>query len=719
MPPFCCTTYIYKRYSKRKNAYMSMFNTHCVEMEWAGRPLKIETGRIARQADGAVWVSYGETTILATVCAAKEAAKDADFFPLTIHYLEKSFAIGKIPGGFVKRETKPSDLATLTARLIDRPIRPLFPEGFFNEIQVVCTVLSYDNDSDAEIAGLIAASAALSISGVPFMGPVAAARVAYVNDAYVLNPKMVDFPIGDANKLDLVVAGTREGVLMVESEAQELSEEIMLGAVAFGHEHMQPVIAMIEELKAKVAKPVMVVQKDEPFEKACDEVSKKYKDDVAKAYTLSAKAERYAALNAIQKNVDEALGETYTSVTLRRALEELKSQVVRQSILSTSKRLDGRDLTTVRVIENNVAVLPRVHGSALFTRGETQALVVATLGTAADEQSMDTLDGEYRERFMLHYNFNPYSVGETGRMGAPGRREIGHGRLAWRAVRPLIPSKKDFSYTMRVVSEITESNGSSSMATVCGTSLALMDAGVPLKSPIAGIAMGLIKEGKDYAVLTDILGDEDHLGDMDFKVAGTKEGITALQMDIKITSITQDIMKKALEQAKDGRLHILSIMEGAISNARTAVSDYAPSVEVLKIPRERIRDLIGPGGKVVRELSERFQVKIDIEEDGNVTVAGVDKDRLSKALATINSMFEEPEINRVYKGTITKIMDFGAFVKFLGEREGLVHVSEITGERIERVSDVLKQGQSVEVRFVGTDDRGKVKLSMKGLYKVA
>ena len=696
-----------------------MFKTHVETLEWAGRPLKIETGRIARQADGAVVVTYGDTTIMATVCSKKEASENADFFPLTIHYLEKTFAVGKIPGGFIKRETKPSDLATLTARLIDRPIRPLFPAGFFNEVQVVCTVLSYDNESDAEITGLIAASAALSISGLPFLGPVGASRVAYINGEYVLNPNVAELPVGETNKLDLIVAGTCDGVLMVESEAHELSEEIMLGAVAFGHDALQPILAMINRLKASVAKPEMAVKLDEQFTKACADITAQFKNDVAAAYTLSAKADRYAALDALKKQALEAWGETYSAVTIQRALDALKSDVMRGSILSTKKRVDGRDLTTVRAIENDVAVLPRVHGSALFTRGETQALVVATLGTATDEQMLDTLDGEFRERFMLHYNFNSYCVGETGRMGPPGRREIGHGRLAWRALRPLIPSKKEFSYTMRVVSEITESNGSSSMATVCGTSLALMDAGVPLKAPVAGIAMGLIKEKDDYAVLSDILGDEDHLGDMDFKVAGTKDGITALQMDIKITSITQDIMKQALNQAKDGRLHILSTMESAISSSRDSVSDHAPSVEVIKIPKDKIRDLIGPGGKIIRELSERFQVKIDIEEDGTVTIAGIAKDRLNDAVTTINSMFEAPVVDRVYKGTVTKIMDFGAFVKFLGEREGLVHVSEITGERIERVNDVLTQGQAVEVRFIGMDDRGKVKLSMKGLFQAA
>lgn len=688
------------------------FNMHRQDMEWAGRKLSIETGKMARQADGAVLVTYGETIVLATVCSSKQPGEGVDFFPLTIHYLEKAYAVGKIPGGFIKRETKPSDRETLTARLIDRPIRPLFPENYHNDVQVICTVLAYDQTNDAEIPAMIAASAALSISGLPFMGPIAGARVGYKDGSYILNPK-----VGEKSDLDLVVAGTKEGVLMVESEAKELSEEIMLGAVVFGHEHMQPVLQMIEKLSKDVAKKVAKVKECDTYLEAAKIFKKDFEKAIKKAYTITTKAERYDALDVVKASAKEKYGEVYTKVIFNRAFEAIKYDVMRGQVLKNKTRVDGRDLTTVRGIDNQVAVLPRVHGSALFTRGETQALVVATLGTATDEQMIDSLDGESRERFMLHYNFNPYSVGETGRMGAPGRREIGHGRLAWRAINPLIPAKDQFSYAMRVVSEITESNGSSSMATVCGTSLALMDAGVPLSRPVAGIAMGLIKEGKNYAVLSDILGDEDHLGDMDFKVAGTDHGITALQMDLKITSITAEIMKEALSQAKDGRLHILKEMDKAITSSRTEVSDNAPSMEAIKIPKDKIRDLIGPGGKTVRELTERFQVKIDIDEDGKVTIAALSKEKLAQAVATIQSMFEAPELNKVYKGVVTKIMDFGAFVKFLGEKEGLVHVSEITGERIERVSDVLQKDQAVEVRFIGTDDRGKVKLSMRGLYQ--
>ena len=687
------------------------FNIHRQDMEWAGRKLSIETGKMARQADGAVLVTYGETVVLATVCSSKTAGEGVDFFPLTIHYLEKAYAVGKVPGGFIKRETKPSDRETLTARLIDRPIRPLFPENYHNDVQVICTVLAYDQVNDAEIPAMIAASAALSISGLPFMGPIAGVRVGYKDGAYTLNPK-----VGDKSDLDLVVAGTKEGVLMVESEAKELSEDIMLGAVVFGHEEMQPILQMIEKLAKSVKKKPIQVEENEEYLNAVKVFKKDFEKAIKKAYTITTKAERYDALDAIKKEAKEKYGDVYSKVIFNHSFDAIKYEVMRAQVLKNKTRVDGRDLTTVRSIDNQVAVLPRVHGSALFTRGETQALVVATLGTSTDEQMIDSLDGESRERFMLHYNFNPYSVGETKRVGPPGRREIGHGRLAWRALNPLIPTKDQFSYSMRVVSEITESNGSSSMATVCGTSLALMDAGVPLARPVAGIAMGLIKEGKNYAVLSDILGDEDHLGDMDFKVAGTDQGITALQMDIKITSITAEIMKEALHQAKDGRLHILKEMDKAITASRTDVSDNAPSMETIKIPKDKIRDLIGPGGKTVRELTERFQVKIDIDEDGKVTISSLSKEKLTQAIATIQSMFEAPELNKVYKGVVTKIMDFGAFVKFLGEKEGLVHVSEITGERIERVSDVLQKDQAVEVKFIGTDDRGKVKLSMRGLY---
>lgn len=688
----------------------SFFKVHRQEMEWAGRTLVIETGKYARQADGAVVVTYGETTVLATVCSKKEANAGVDFFPLTINYLEKTFAVGKIPGGYLKREGKPSDRETLTSRLIDRPIRPLFPENFFNEVQVVCTTLSYDQESDAEIPAMIAASAALAISGLPYLGPIAASRVGYDGKNYTLNPR-----VGEASELDLIVAGTEEGVLMVESEAKELPEDIMLGAVVFGHKEMQPVIKMINKLSKAVGKKPIKVEESQSYLDALKALKKDYAKAIQKAYSIKTKMERYEALDVIKAEAKEKYAETFDSVSFARALDFLKADVVRTSVLKDGKRVDGRDLVTVRPIENEVAILPRVHGSALFTRGETQALVVATLGTASDEQRIDSLDGEYTERFLLHYNFNPYSVGETGRMGAPGRREIGHGRLAWRAINPLIPSKDKFSYAMRVVSEITESNGSSSMATVCGTSLALMDAGVPLERPVAGIAMGLIKEGKDFAVLSDILGDEDHLGDMDFKVAGTEKGVTALQMDIKITSITAEIMDIALKQAKDGRLHILKQMDKAIQSSREEVSDHAPRMETIKINKEKIRDLIGPGGKVIRELCEKYQVKIDIDDEGVVTVAATSTESMESAMNAISAIVQEPEVGKVYHGVVTKIVDFGAFVKFLGEREGLVHVSEITGERIEKVADVLKQGQALDVKVVGFDDRGKVRLSAKGL----
>lgn len=688
----------------------SMFKIHREEIEWAGRTLTIETGKLARQTDGAVLVTYGETTVLATVCSGSKPGEGVDFLPLTIHYLEKTFAVGKIPGGFIKRETKPSERETLTARLIDRPIRPLFPENFFNEIQVICTTLSYDQKNDAEIPAMIAASAALAISGLPFLGPIAGARVGFDGKDYILNPF-----VGQTSQLDLIVAGTEEGVLMVESEAKELSEDVMLGAVVFGHKQMQPVIKMIKKLAKAAGKKQKEAPEDIQYHDAVKVFKKEFAKDVKKAYTIKAKQERYAALDAINEKIIEKHGADYDSVVIKRAFEFLKSDVVRTQVLKDGSRLDGRDLVTVRPIENEVAVLPRVHGSALFTRGETQALVVATLGTAQDEQMIDSLDGESRERFMLHYNFNPYSVGEVGRMGAPGRREIGHGRLAWRAINPLIPSRDKFSYSLRVVSEITESNGSSSMATVCGTSLALMDAGVPLERPIAGIAMGLIKEGKDFAVLSDILGDEDHLGDMDFKVAGTEKGVTALQMDLKIASITPEIMDIALKQAKDGRMHILGEMDKAIKLSRDNVSENAPRLETIKINKEKIRDLIGPGGKVIREICEKHQVKIDIDDEGMVTVAANSTEHMQGAMDAISAIVQEPEVGKVYHGVITKIVDFGAFVKFLGEREGLLHVSEITGERIEKVADVLKQGQNIDVKVVGFDDRGKVRLSAKGL----
>jgi polyribonucleotide nucleotidyltransferase len=694
---------------------MSMFNVTRKEVMWGGRKLVLETGKIARQADGAVLATYGDTSVLCTVVAAKSVRPGIDFFPLTVNYQEKAFAAGKIPGGFFKREGRPSEKETLVSRLIDRPIRPLFADGFRNETQVVCTVLSHDLENDPDIVALVGASAALTISGVPFMGPVGAARVGYVDGKYVLNPLVGDLK---DSALDLVVAGTQEGVLMVESEAKELSEEIMLGAVTFGHTEFQTVINAIIDLAELAAKePWDIVAP--PAEVAV--VRKKFEDsgvvaELAEAYKIVKKQDRYAAVGAVKKKAIESLGDVSAELAVAPGiLKTLESDVVRGNILKTGVRIDGRDTKTVRAIEVDVGVLPRAHGSALFTRGETQALVVATLGTGQDEQIIDQLAGEYREHFMLHYNFPPYSVGEAGRMGSPGRREIGHGKLAWRAVHPMLPTKEAFPYTMRVVSEITESNGSSSMASVCGSSLAMMDAGVPLVRPVAGIAMGLIKEGADFAVLSDILGDEDHLGDMDFKVAGTEAGITALQMDIKITSITEEIMKIALGQAKDGRIHILGEMNKGLSTARDEVSGNAPRITTFQIPKEKIREVIGTGGKVIREICEQTGAKIDIEDDGTIKVASSDIDAAQRAIDWIRGIVAEPELNVVYNGKVVKVVDFGAFVNFLGSRDGLVHISEISRERVSKTADVLKVGDVVKVKVLGFDDRGKVKLSMKNI----
>ena len=691
---------------------MSMFNVHRKELTWGGRKLVLETGKVARQADGAVMATYGDTTVLCTVVGVKSQRPGIDFFPLTVNYQEKAFAAGKIPGGFFKREGRPSEKETLVSRLIDRPIRPLFADGFRNEVQVVCTVLSHDLENDPDIVALVGTSAALTLSGLPFMGPVGAARVGYVDGKYVLNPLVGDIK---GSQLDLVVAGTVEGVLMVESEAKQLSEEIMLGAVTFGHQSFQPVIKAIIELAEACAKdpwdlpapPAEVAIVTSKFEAAGIPA------ELAEAYKIVKKQDRYAAVGAVKKKALEALTEAAELAVAPGILKHLESDVVRGNILKTGIRIDGRDTKTVRPIEVEVGVLPRAHGSALFTRGETQALVVATLGTGQDEQIIDQLAGEYREHFMLHYNFPPYSVGEAGRMGSPGRREIGHGKLAWRAVRPVLPAKEAFPYTLRVVSEITESNGSSSMATVCGTSLALMDSGVPLPQPVAGIAMGLIKEGNDFAVLTDILGDEDHLGDMDFKVAGTSEGVTALQMDIKITSITEEIMKIALQQAKDGRIHILGEMSKGLDHARDSVSGNAPRITTISIPKEKIREVIGTGGKVIREICESTGAKIDIDDDGTIKVASIDSDAAQRAIDWIRGIVAEPEMNVVYNGKVVKVVDFGAFVNFLGSRDGLVHISELSRERVGKVADVLKQGDVVKVKVIGFDDRGKVKLSMK------
>ena len=689
-----------------------MFNYYRKEIEWGGRTLVLETGKIARQADGAVVVTYGDTVVLCTAVGARSVKPGQDFFPLTVNYQEKAFAAGKIPGGFFKREGRPSEIEVLNSRLIDRPIRPLFPEGFRNEVQGGATVLSHDLENDPAIASLIGCSAALTLSGIPFFGPVAACRVGYANGAYVLNPTL---PEMKDSALDLVVAGTAEGVLMVESEAAELSEEVMLGAVTFGHEAFQPVIDAIIALAEHAAKAPWDLA-----EPSAEELALRKRIDVlgrasiAEAYQERVKQARYKKVGAAKDAVLAALtAEGLDAGAAKPILKDLEADVVRSSVLDTGLRIDGRDLKTVRPIVSEVGILPRAHGSALFTRGETQALVVATLGTAQDEQVIDALEGEYRTNFMLHYNFPPYSVGECGRMGSPGRREIGHGKLAWRAVHPLLPGKDTFPYTMRVVSEITESNGSSSMATVCGTSLALMDAGVPLKRPVAGIAMGLIKEDRGFAVLSDILGDEDHLGDMDFKVAGTEQGVTALQMDIKITSITPEIMKIALGQARDGRLHILGEMSKALTEGRSDVSSTAPKITTITVPKEKIRDVIGQGGKVIREIVEYSGAKIDINDDGTIMIAASAEEQATKAIERIRGIVAEPEIGAIYTGKVVKTADFGAFVNFLGARDGLVHISELSQGRVAKTTDIVNQGDVVKVKVLGFDDRGKVKLSMR------
>ncbi len=689
-----------------------MFNYFRKELEWGGRKLVLETGKIARQADGAVLASYGDTIVLCTAVGAKTAKPGQDFFPLTVNYQEKAFAAGRIPGGFFKREGRPSENETLVSRLIDRPIRPLFPANFRNEVQVIATVLSHDMENDPDVVALIGCSAALTLSGIPFFGPVAAARIGYADGAYILNPTVAQM---EAAALDLVLAGTAEGVLMVESEARELSEEIMLGAVTFGHAAFQPVIQAIIELAEHAAREPWALP--EPSEA---ETALKHRIDalgrtaIAEAYKEQVKQERYAKVGAAKKAVTETLAaEGLAADAAKPMLKDLEADIVRNAILETGKRIDGRDTKTVRPIVAEVGVLPRAHGSALFTRGETQALCVATLGTGQDEQMIDSLEGEYRENFMLHYNFPPYSVGEAGRMGSPGRREIGHGKLAWRAVHPLLPTKTDFPYTLRVVSEITESNGSSSMATVCGTSLALMDAGVPLTRPVAGIAMGLIKEDRGFAVLSDILGDEDHLGDMDFKVAGTDQGVTSLQMDIKITSITPEIMRIALDQARDGRMHILGEMAKALTGSRTSVAATAPRITVINVPKDKIREVIGTGGKVIREIVEQTGAKIDIEDDGTIKVAATSPESAQKAIDWIRGIVAEPELGAIYTGKVVKTADFGAFVNFLGSRDGLVHISELAQGRVNKTNDVVNVGDSVRVKCLGFDDRGKVKLSMR------
>jgi polyribonucleotide nucleotidyltransferase len=693
-----------------------MFDMHRVELDWGGRKLVLETGRVARQADGAVLATYGETTVLATAVAAKSPREGVDFLPLTVDYQEKYYAAGRIPGGYFKREGRPTEKETLVSRLIDRPIRPLFAEGWRCETQVIVTTMSHDLENDPDILALVASSAALTLSGAPFMGPIGAARVGFVNNEYVLNPTIDEMA---ESQLDLVVAGTADAVLMVESEAKELSEEVMLGAVMFGHRHFQPVIEAIIKLAEKAAKEPreLTVVDNAEIEKSILGLAEK---DLRVAYAIPAKKERQDAVAAVKKSVmahffPEGAEPKFDKLRVAGVFKELEAKIVRWNVLDTSKRIDGRDLKTVRPIVCEVGVLPRTHGSALFTRGETQAIVVATLGTGEDEQWIDALQGSYKESFLLHYNFPPYSVGETGRMGGTKRREIGHGKLAWRALHPLLPKAEEFPYTIRLVSEITESNGSSSMASVCGGSLALMDAGVPIKRPAAGIAMGLILEDKRFAVLSDILGDEDHLGDMDFKVAGTDQGVTSLQMDIKIAGITEEIMKVALGQAKEGRLHILGEMAKALTSARAELGEHAPRIEMFKIPTDKIREVIGTGGKVIREIVEKTGAKINIEDDGSVKVASADGESIKAAIKWIKSIASDPEVGTIYDGTVVKTMDFGAFVNFFGAKDGLVHISQLAANRVNKVTDVVKEGDKVKVKLLGVDDRGKVRLSMKAV----
>jgi polyribonucleotide nucleotidyltransferase len=693
-----------------------MFDIKRKTIEWAGRPLTLETGRIARQADGAVLATYGETVVLATVVYGRAPKPGLDFFPLTVNYQEKTFAAGKIPGGYFKREGRPTEKETLVSRLIDRPIRPLFVKGFKNETQVVVTVLQHDMENDPDVLGMIAASAALTISGVPFMGPIGSARVGYIDGELVLNPTLDQMP---DSELDLVVAGTQDALMMVESEARELSEDVMLDALMFAHRGMQPVIDAIIDLAEHAAK--------EPFDFQADDVSdivasiqSLVGEDIKAAYTHVGKHDRRSGVAAAKERAAAALMKTdekpdgVEPAKFSTAFKECEAHVLRRDIIDNGRRVDGRALDKVRAIVSEVGVFPRTHGSALFTRGETQAIVVATLGTGEDEQYVDALSGTYKEKFLLHYNFPPYSVGETGRMGGAGRREIGHGKLAWRAIRPMLPSSEEFPYTIRLVSEITESNGSSSMATVCGSSLALMDAGVPLKRPVSGIAMGLILEPSgEFAILSDILGDEDHLGDMDFKVAGTREGITSLQMDIKVAGITEEIMRKAIAQASAGRLHILDEMDKAIDGARTELGEFAPKIEQIKVPVDKIRDIIGTGGKIIREIVEKTGAKINIEDDGTVKIAASEQDKIDAAKNWISSIVSEPEPGMIYTGKVVKVVDFGAFVNFFGAKDGLVHVSQMAMERVANPADVVSEGQEVKVKFLGMDERGKTKLSMK------
>ncbi len=686
-----------------------MFKVYKKEVEVAGKKISLETGKVARQADGAIIATCGETVVLATVVGAKKVNPDMDYFPLSVNYQEKYYAAGKIPGGYFKREARPTESETLISRLIDRPIRPLFPDEFKNEVQLLPTVISYDKENEADILSIIASSAALAISGMPFMGPVGASRVGYIDGKYVLNPSKTEL---EKSKLDLVVAGTKDAVLMVESEASGLTEEEMLNAVKFGHEGFVPVIKMIEELAKECRKPEWIVEK-----KNLSDVKKKleetFTEDLKKAFATRDKQDRSNQISEITDKAKKLYeeDENYTDLDVNSELKKIEKTIVRTDILKNKNRIDGRGLSDVRPISCEVGILPRTHGSALFTRGETQAIVTATLGTSDDEQRIESLDGLQRERFMLHYNFPPFSVGETGRIGT-GRREIGHGKLAWRATHSSLPSKEAFPYTFRVVSEITESNGSSSMATVCGTSLALMDAGVPIKEPVAGIAMGLIKEGDDFSVLSDILGDEDHLGDMDFKVAGTKDGITSLQMDIKITGITFEIMEQALSQAKDGRVHILGEMNKALSASRADVGKHTPKMEKITVDKKDIAAVIGKGGATIREIVEKSGAKVDVNDEGVVTVAAPDEESRNIAMQMIKDITAKAELNKIYSGKVMKIMEFGAFVNFLGKQDGLVHISELADKRVAKVTDVVKEGDEVKVKVIGFD-RGKVKLSMK------
>jgi polyribonucleotide nucleotidyltransferase len=689
-----------------------MFEMNKIEIDWCGKKLTLETGKIARQADASVVATYGDTTVMANVCAAKLVKPDMDFFPLTVNYQEKFYSVGKIPGGFFKREARPTEKETLVCRLIDRPIRPLFHKDFKNETQVTCTVLSHDQENDSDIVAMIAASAAITLSGLPFMGPLGVSRIGMIDNKLIANPTLSEIK---ESKLDLVVAGTKEGVLMVESEAHQLTEETMLEAVILGQETYKTVIDSIIKLAKKAAKdPWIIEKKDDEINNLPSKIDSEYRDKFKEAYKIQEKQKRSEKLSTIRELIAEKyVSDTVSTVVVGDAVKNIEKDIVRGELLKSGNRIDGRDTKTVRQIKCEVGVFERTHGSALFTRGETQALVVTTLGTGMDEQRIDAITGEYKENFMLHYNFPPYSVGEVGRAGFTSRREIGHGKLAWRAIHPILPLLEKFPYTYRIVSEITESNGSSSMATVCGASLSLMDAGVPIEKPVAGIAMGLIKEKEDYVILSDILGDEDHLGDMDFKVAGTKDGITSLQMDIKITSITSEIMKEALAQAREGRIHILEEMSKALDKTRDNISNYAPTITTIQVHKDKIREVIGKGGSVIREITEKTGAKVEINDEGLVSIAAVNNESGKAALEWINGIVEEPEIGKTYEGKVVKLMDFGAFVNFIGSKDGLVHISQLKKERVEKVSDVINEGDVVKVKVLDIDSRGKVKLSMK------